>query len=113
MRNKPCNTCPFVKKNELLGSPEWLTDVMRSMKINRYFTHTCHKTDPVADGFIGAKKVIECRGHLQVLFNEMEGTPEKGGVYASHKAMAEAYLRKWLGDEEFEKLKNQAQVKTK
>lgn len=102
---KPCDDCPFVKKNPLNGSPEWLADVIKFMKANKYFTHTCHKTDPNADGYNGSKKVVECAGHLRVLFNEMDGTPGKGGVYDSHMHMAETYLRSWLGDSEYEKLR--------
>ena len=104
-KSKTCNTCPFVKAHKLEGSPEWLGDVIKAMKVNKYFTHTCHKTDPVADGYIGSKKVIECQGHLRILFNEMDDTPGKGGVYESHQAMAEKYLRTWLGDDEYIRLK--------
>lgn len=102
---KPCSDCPFKKDSPLAGSPDWLEDILNYRKENRYFEHSCHKTDPNADGYSGGKKKLECAGHLQVMFNLMDGTPGKGGVYKSLDEMIETYLRHWLGNEEFEKLK--------
>lgn len=95
---KHCSDCPFVRKNPLNGSPEWLRDVLTLSEKNPYFTHTCHKTDPNADGFVGGSKVVECKGHLQIIFNEMDSTPSKGGVYNSIKEMGRAYLAHWQAE---------------
>lgn len=100
---KPCNDCPFMKSSPLAGAPDWLTDVMKFHYSNKYFEHTCHKTDSNADGYIGGKK-RECRGHLQMIMNESDGTPGQGGVYNNIKELCETYLRSWLGDE-FEQLR--------
>lgn len=105
---KPCNTCPFVKAHRLDGSPDWLRDVINFRRKDPFFSHTCHKTDPKADGYVGAKKARECAGHLMIMFNQMEGTPGRGGVYNSHDEMIERYLRKFLGDKEFEKIRDHA-----
>ncbi|MGE0525866.1 MAG: hypothetical protein AB7G93_09650 [Bdellovibrionales bacterium] len=108
---KPCNECPFVKASPLDGSPDWLRDVFEFSRKDEYFYHTCHKTDPNADGFVGGKKKRECAGHLQMMFNEMEGTPGEGGVYESIDALIYTYLQHWLGDEELNKIKREARLK--
>lgn len=104
---KPCSDCPFKISSPLGGSPDWLKDVMSLSIIDKYFRHTCHKTDPKADGYSGAKKVTECAGHVQMLVNDIEGNPGAGGVYISKMDMAEKYLRHWVGDKKFEEIKNE------
>lgn len=102
---KPCNDCPFLKSSPLQGAPDWLEDVMKHHHADPYFTHSCHKTDPRADGFVGGKKSRECAGHLMMIINDNDGTPGKGGVYRSIEELIERYLVKWLGRKKFEKMK--------
>ena len=99
MNLKPCGDCPFVRATPLDGAPDWLEDVMRLGQANPYFEHSCHKTDPKADGFAGAKKTRECAGHLRMMLNQFEKTPGKGGVYESLDKLIEAYLVHWAGKE--------------
>lgn len=91
----PCNTCPFLKKTPLEGAPDWLKDVIRLHKQDPFFNHTCHKTDPKADGYVGGKKVTSCAGHIQMIMNAVDGTPGHGGVYNSIAELAETYLAEW------------------
>lgn len=104
---KPCNDCPFVKKNPLNGSPDWLKDVIRRHKENEFFNHTCHKTDPKADGYKKAKKVRACHGHLGMQLNSLCKTPGAHGLWKSIHDMVDAYLKHWLGELEFRKLKRE------
>lgn len=92
---KTCSDCPFMKKSPLAGSTEWLRDVMTSSINDQFFMHTCHKTDPNADGFSGAKKIRECRGHLKIIMNDADKTPGKDGVYNSIEEMARSYMAFW------------------
>ena len=92
---KTCKDCPFVRAHPLAGSPDWLKDVLTLHSKDEFFRHTCHKTDPKADGFTGAKKVAECKGHLQIIFNSIDGTPGKGGVYNSIREMGLKYMEHW------------------
>lgn len=108
---KSCNDCPFMKSSPLNGSPDWLKDVMRFHHADPYFSHSCHKTDPGADGFVPGKKNLkkrECAGHLAMICNDHLKTPGKGGVYDSISQLIETYLRHWLGDAEFEAMKRKA-----
>lgn len=93
---KPCNDCPFKKSSPLVGAPDWVKDVAVRNLEDEYFSHSCHKTDPKADGFVGGQKVIECAGRLRMLFNEMDGTPGKGGVYESIHALVKRYYQHWI-----------------
>lgn len=102
---KPCSDCPFIKATPLEGSPDWLRDVMEIGRINPFFTHSCHKTDPKADGFSGAKKQVECAGHISMIMNDVDKTPGKGGVYESRDQLIETYLTHWLGSEHVEAMK--------
>lgn len=92
---KTCGDCPFMKSSPLVGSPDWLRDVLEFHTNNKYFEHTCHKTDPNADGYVGGKKKKECKGHLLMMMNESDKTPGKSGVYDSIEQMAKTYLDKW------------------
>lgn len=105
---KPCSDCPFKTSSPIVGAPEWLGDVLKYKRADNFFSHTCHKTDPGADGYVGGKKKKECAGHLTMMFNEMDGTPGKGGVYESVEHLTETYLRHWLGDAKFEQMREQA-----
>lgn len=92
---KACKDCPFKRSSPLNGSPEWLKDVLELNAKDPFFHHTCHKTDPKADGYVGGEKVMECGGHVQMMMNEIDGTHGKGGVYFSIKDMGREYLKHW------------------
>lgn len=92
---KPCNNCPFMKSSPLDGAPDWLREVLELHAADEYFTHTCHKTDPNADGYSGKSKVRECAGHLTIMMNGFDNNPGKDGVYDSIEQMARSYLDKW------------------
>ncbi len=83
-----------MKSSPLAGSPDWLTDVLEFNLRNKYFEHTCHKTDPNADGYVGGKK-RECKGHLTMIMNQGDKTPGRGGVYDSMEQLAKAYMAHW------------------
>lgn len=106
----PCNDCPFVKENPKLGSPEWLGDVIMGHR-GPGFSHTCHKTDPKADGFVGGKTKLLCAGFERIKENRRMKTPGAGGVYESLDVMIEEYLVHWLGRDLFEKCKAEAELK--
>ena len=108
---KPCNDCPFVKKTPLQGSPEWLKDVLKYHRENQFFTHSCHKTDPNADGYNGAKKTVGCAGHFEMQVNLIDKTPGLNGVYESIEELTETYLVHWLGAEKVESMKAAARLK--
>lgn len=91
---RPCSDCPFMKSSPLDGSPDWLRDVLEHHTQNKFFRHTCHKTDPKADGYVNGE-AKECRGHIQMQLNEWEHRPGRGGAYGSITEMAKAYLNKW------------------
>lgn len=91
---RPCGDCPFMKSSPLAGSPDWLRDILEYHVKDQYFEHTCHKTDPKADGYVGGKK-RECKGHLFVIMNEHDKTPGKSGVYDSIEQMAKTYMDHW------------------
>lgn len=59
---KQCADCPFHKRSPLNGSADWFVDVMRGWK-NDNLDHTCHVTDPKADGYKGGTKK-QCIGFL-------------------------------------------------
>lgn len=107
MKRKPCNDCPFLKATPLAGSPDWLRDVMEVGRRNPFFTHSCHKTDPQACGYVG-KKSRECAGHLRMIFNDLDKTPGLGGVYDNRDQLIETYLISWLGEKEFNSYKRRA-----
>jgi Arc/MetJ-type ribon-helix-helix transcriptional regulator len=108
---KPCNECPFLKATPLIGAPDWLKDILKFGRENPFFEHSCHKTDPLADGFAGAKEKRGCAGHLTMLVNEIDGTPGQGGVYRSRDELIETYLVHWLGREQFEEIRKAVQRK--
>ena len=108
---KPCKECPFVRSTPLIGAPDWLRDVLNAYRKNKFFYHSCHVTDPDADGYKGGVR-RECHGHLMIQMNEMDKTPGRGGVYNSVMEMAEVYLRKWLGDSGFKKAEREFKNET-
>lgn len=65
---KPCNTCPFRKNSPNHGSAEWLIDVMKGL-MAKNLEHSCHKTDPNADGYVGhqAGKDSICIGAVAMI----------------------------------------------
>lgn len=65
---KPCNTCPFLKGTENLGALDWLKDIAEGVKRGS-LSHSCHKTDPKADGYVGHKegKDSVCVGFLGMI----------------------------------------------
>lgn len=64
--NKPCSTCPFREGTTNYGAIDWLQDVMIGIKSGQ-MTHTCHKTDPAADGYVRGDQVQHCSGYLGML----------------------------------------------
>lgn len=109
--SKPCKDCPFIKKNPMKGSPEWLSDVFHAHRKNPFFRHTCHKTDPNADGYEGRKKVRECYGHITMVANELDQTPGLGGTWMSYEEMVHAYLVSFLGVEKVEQIRRENEQK--
>lgn len=91
----PCNDCPFKKPFKENGALDWITDVFNLDRIGGFFQHSCHKTDPRADGFVGGKK-RECVGAATIHMNAIDGTPGKGGVYDSFKDACKAHLEVYL-----------------
>ena len=91
---KPCNDCPFKVSSGFEGAPDWLEDVMKAHRAGN-LSHSCHKTDPEADGFAGAPIKRECVGLLTIEMNDYDGTPGKDGVWISIMDMAKAYLKHW------------------
>lgn len=65
---KPCETCPFRKDIPLDGAPDWALDVLKGF-VRGALSHSCHKTDPNADGFKGGKRKQHCIGILGVMKN--------------------------------------------
>ncbi len=63
---KPCETCPFRKDIPLDGAPDWALDVLRGFDRGN-ISHTCHKSDPNADGFKGGKRKQHCIGILGMM----------------------------------------------
>lgn len=64
-----CSTCPFRKKAKIIGARDYLIDVAR-MLLHKRVNHSCHRTDPEADGYVGGEKK-QCLGILKVLDNEI------------------------------------------
>ncbi len=103
--SNPCNECPFLKSTPLVGAPDWLKDVFAAVKEDPFFVHSCHQTDPRADGFKGIKKNRECAGNIFMMINEIDKTPGRNGVYSSYIELIETYLVHWLGEEKLNKLR--------
>lgn len=108
---KPCDSCPFRSDIPLVGAPDWAHDVLTGIRRGN-LAHSCHKTDPKADGFKGTKKTYHCMGFLGLMKN-MDQTPGSDavmamvrgqldwdaiptdGVWKSMDEMMFAYLRKY------------------
>ena len=79
---KPCTTCPFRKDKPNWGNLEWLEDVIKGLNLIKKdmggFQHTCHKTDPKADGYLGHKEGKDsiCYGMVAMIKNEMNDCPD-------------------------------------
>lgn len=67
---KPCKTCPFLEGTENIGSHDWLEDMVKGF-MQKSLNHTCHCADPVADGFIGAKREM-CYGIIGMCLNSKD-----------------------------------------
>lgn len=65
---KPCDSCPFRSDIPLDGAPDWAMDVLQGIRRGN-LKHSCHKTDPHADGFKGTKKIQHCMGFLGLMKN--------------------------------------------
>lgn len=66
---KPCSTCPFVKNSQNEGAPDWFNDVIYGI-MGGSLVHSCHRTDPKADGFVGTEEVQHCVGFLGMMKQE-------------------------------------------
>ncbi len=100
-----------MKSTPLDGSPDWLSDVVKFYRKNKTFNHSCHKTDPKADGFTGAKKKKDCAGRMTMILNDFCETPGKNGVYKSIDELVNKYLVNWLGRKAVKKLKKNRSIK--
>lgn len=65
---KPCDSCPFRSDIPLDGAPDWALDVLRGIRRGN-LAHSCHKTDPKADGYRGTSKTQHCMGFLGLMKN--------------------------------------------
>lgn len=65
---KPCSTCPFRKDTTNYGRLDYLQDLFFGVFIKGAINHTCHKTDPNADGYINhsVRKKSVCWGFVSV-----------------------------------------------
>src|SRR5262249_11379171 len=70
---KPCETCPFRSDIPLDGAPAWVNDILKGAGKGT-LQHSCHRSDPKADGYKGAKKTQHCIGYLGFLKN-IRGAP--------------------------------------
>lgn len=100
---KVCSDCPFKVKSPLVGSPDWLKDVFECYQKNPFFQHSCHKTDPKADGFKGGKQK-DCKGWAQMMFNEIDKSSGRNGVYKNVNHLMTTYLEHWLGEKELSRI---------
>lgn len=64
----PCKTCPFLKESKNYGSVDWLRDVFNLLKEGN-LNHSCHTTDPIADGYVGGEKRF-CDGIKMLKIND-------------------------------------------
>ena len=108
---KACDSCPFRSDIPLIGAPDWAHDVLKGIRRGN-LAHSCHKTDPKADGFKGTKKTQHCMGFLGLMKNmgEVSGSDAiaamvRGdldwdkipteGIWKSMDEMMLAYLKKY------------------
>lgn len=75
---RPCNSCPFRKDTKNFGRSDWLIDVMQALRAGG-LTHSCHKTDPNADGYVGHKvgKESICMGAVAMLKAETNNVQDR------------------------------------
>lgn len=111
---KPCDSCPFRKDVPLIGAPDWVLDVAKGFAA-KSLSHSCHKSDPNADGFVGGKRKQHCIGILGVMKNmgdcyshdaimalvrgelEWESVPTEN-CWGDIKEMLKAYLEKYRAE---------------
>jgi len=82
---KPCNTCPFLTDSTNFGCREWVIDVARLYVHGKTEAHTCHKTDPNADGYVKGDGEKKCDGI------KMIGINDKTGVHI-HKSVPKSFM---------------------
>lgn len=90
---KTCNDCPFMIETKSIGNVDWLKDVLH-LAIHNSNNHTCHKTDPNADGYIGGEKRI-CNGIKMLNANDQSGVHVYKPVYRGWKEFFDSYLLKF------------------
>lgn len=91
---KPCNTCPFLKNSGNFGSIEWLEDVFRLVVKKQTDMHTCHKTDPNADGFVQGNGERMCDGIRMIAANEKLGFYFYKNVHKNFSDFFNSYAEK-------------------
>lgn len=93
--SKPCSDCPFVIKNELKGAPDWLADVFYGHTLNASFRHTCHKTDPDADGYVRGE-AKSCVGFSLFTMNAASKRHIFKEAYPNLETLMMSYLKNWI-----------------
>lgn len=111
---KPCDSCPFRSDIPLIGAPDWAQDVLQGVRRGN-LAHSCHKTDPKADGFKGTGKTYHCMGFLGMMKNMDQVTGSEAilamargdldwsaiptdGVWKTMEDMMLAYMCKYRDD---------------
>lgn len=87
---EPCNTCPFRRHTENTGVIDWAYDVYRMIRMSK-FSHTCHKTDPNADGYVRGE-AQQCAGIGLVNANDACGRHVFKDMFASWREFFEHHL---------------------
>lgn len=90
---KTCDDCPFVVGSKNTGSPDWLKDVF-GLYLRKSTSHSCHKTDPIADGYIRGKRK-DCNGIKMIEINEKTKTHIHKNVYKNFLDFFETYIQKY------------------
>ncbi len=82
-KHRACSTCPFVRGTTNIGSAEWLREIIEMFK-GPSGSHTCHRSDPQADGYI-AGQPHQCVGFLALTRNEGDklATPDAYLAYVN------------------------------
>jgi hypothetical protein len=90
---KPCSTCPFVIGSTNHGSPDWLKDVL-GLAIHNKGKHTCHRSDPKADGYIKGQP-IDCSGFEMLKVNNDVGVYVNKNVFRNFREFFISYLERY------------------
>lgn len=86
----PCKTCPFLKDSKNYGSVDWLEDVFHLLQ-RENTSHTCHSTDPIADGYIGGNKRM-CDGIKMLKINQDSNLHLHKKAFRNYKEFFNAQL---------------------